>query len=102
MLNQHKHLMMIIILNNLVLLFNVLKPLPFKVQKIDVLLFNVVQPERFSGDNTVVLLIHVANPDTFKAVICNDEKAVEPFILVVVLFKLLIDNIELVDKLFIL
>ena len=70
------------------------------------LLFNVVKPETFNDDNNVALLFNVVKPETFKLVIFNDEKAVEPFIypniLVVVLFKLLIDNVDALDKLFIL
>ncbi len=86
------------------LLFNVVNPETFNDDNNVELLFNVVNPLTFKDDNNVLEVFNVVDPDTFKLISLNDEKVVEPFIypniLVGVLFKSLIYNIDVVDKLF--
>ena len=66
------------------------------------LLFNVLNPETFKANTNVVLLFNVEEPETVYLIICNDKKAVDPFIypkrLVVVLFKVLINNVDELDN----
>jgi hypothetical protein len=100
--------------NIVVLLDNKVKPETFK-DDINVVLFNVEYPDTFNDDINVVLF-NVEYPDTFKAdnnvefpdtvkllilnIVRDVKSFIYPNIVVVVLFKLLIDNIDDVDKLF--
>ena len=74
----------------------IVNPLTFK-DDINVVLFNVEYPDTFKADNNVEF------PETVKLLILNIVRVVKSFIypniVVVVLFKLLIDNIDDVDKL---
>ena len=89
---------------NVTILLKLVLPLIFNIPCILVSFNNVVEPDTFNDDYNVVFPFNTLIPDTVKLPISNTERDVKlfiyPKIVVVVLFKLLIDNVDAVDKLF--